>query len=57
MYDVEAVHRLAREDGHDLVVTVGASMGGIATIRHGALIGGADAVVGISSPGVLGLAR
>ncbi len=49
MYDVEAVHRLARADGHDLVVTVGASMGGIATIRHGALIGGADAVVGISS--------
>jgi pimeloyl-ACP methyl ester carboxylesterase len=49
IYDIEAVHQLAREDGHDRIVTVGTSMGGIATIRHGALIGGVDAVVGISS--------
>jgi fermentation-respiration switch protein FrsA (DUF1100 family) len=47
--DVEAVHRLARAEEHTTVVSCGTSMGGIATIRHGALIGGTDAVVGISS--------
>jgi pimeloyl-ACP methyl ester carboxylesterase len=49
VFDVEAVHRLARADGHARVVTCGTSMGGIASIRHGALIGGTEAVVGISS--------
>ncbi len=49
IFDIEAVHQRARADGHDRAVTVGTSMGGIATIRHGALIGGADVVVGISS--------
>ena len=49
IYDIEAVHQRARADGHDRVITVGTSMGGIATIRHGALIGGVDAVIGISS--------
>lgn len=49
MHDIEAVHRLARDDGHARVISCGTSMGGIASIRHGALIGGTDAVVGISS--------
>ena len=48
MFDVQAVHRRARDEGHERVVSVGTSMGAIATIRHGALIGGTDAVVGIS---------
>jgi pimeloyl-ACP methyl ester carboxylesterase len=47
--DVDAVVRLARDDGHDRVVTVGTSMGAIAVIRHAALRGGTDAVVAISS--------
>ena len=51
IFDIEAVHRLARADGHAMVVTCGTSMGGIATIRHGALIGGADAVVAVSPLG------
>ena len=49
IFDVEAVHRLARDAGHATVISCGTSMGGIASIRHGALIGGIDAVVGISS--------
>jgi uncharacterized protein len=49
IYDVDAVYRLARDEGHERVISVGTSMGGIATIRHGALIGGPDAVVGVSS--------
>jgi pimeloyl-ACP methyl ester carboxylesterase len=49
IYDVEAVVAEARDDGHARVVTVGASMGGIAVLRHAALIGGVDAVVSISS--------
>ena len=47
--DVEAVHGLARAGGHRTVISCGTSMGAIATIRHAALIGGTDAVVGISS--------
>jgi pimeloyl-ACP methyl ester carboxylesterase len=47
--DVEAVVQLARGDGHRQVVTVGASMGGIAVLRHAAIMGGVDAVVAISS--------
>jgi pimeloyl-ACP methyl ester carboxylesterase len=49
IHDVEAVHRLARNAGHAVVISCGTSMGGIASIRHGALIGGTEAVVGISS--------
>ena len=49
IHDVEAVVRLARQEGHDRVATSGTSMGGIAVIRHGGLVGGVDAVVGISS--------
>jgi pimeloyl-ACP methyl ester carboxylesterase len=48
--DVDAVVRHARADGPDRVVTVGGSMGGIAVIRHAALLGGIDAVVAISTP-------
>jgi pimeloyl-ACP methyl ester carboxylesterase len=49
IFDVEAGHRLARSHGHATTITCGTSMGGIAAIRHGALIGGVDGVVGISS--------
>ena len=49
IFDLEAVHRLARDAGHVTAISCGTSMGGIASIRHGALIGGTDAVVGISS--------
>jgi pimeloyl-ACP methyl ester carboxylesterase len=47
--DIEAVHRLARDEGHATAISCGTSMGGIAAIRHGASIGGVDAVVAISS--------
>jgi pimeloyl-ACP methyl ester carboxylesterase len=47
--DVEAVIRLVRLDGHERVVTIGTSMGGIAVLRHAALIGDVDMVVAISS--------
>ncbi|MEO8476024.1 MAG: alpha/beta fold hydrolase, partial [Actinomycetota bacterium] len=49
MYDVDAVAGLAREGGHERLVTVGTSMGGISVIRHAALIGPPDLVVAISS--------
>jgi pimeloyl-ACP methyl ester carboxylesterase len=48
--DVEAVVARARADGFERVVTFGASMGGIAVIRHGALVNGVDAVVAVSTP-------
>jgi pimeloyl-ACP methyl ester carboxylesterase len=48
--DVEAVVNRARADGFDRVVTVGGSMGGIAVIRHAALLKGADAVIAVSTP-------
>lgn len=48
--DVEAVVRRARDDGFDRVVTVGGSMGGVAVIRHAALLKGVDAVVAVSTP-------
>lgn len=48
--DIQAVVRQARQDGFDRVVTFGGSMGGIAVIRHAALIGGIDAVVTVSTP-------
>jgi pimeloyl-ACP methyl ester carboxylesterase len=50
VHDVDAVVRLARADGHATVVTAGGSMGGVAAVRHAALIGGVDAVVAISTP-------
>ena len=48
--DVDAVVRLAREDGASRVVTLGGSMGGIAVLRQAALLGGIDAVVAVSTP-------
>src|SRR5256885_3901470 len=48
--DVDAVVRLARRQGHARVITFGGSMGGIAVIRHAALIGGVDGVVSVSAP-------
>lgn len=47
--DVDAVVGLARREGHGTVVTVGTSQGAIAVFRHAGLLGGVDAVVGISS--------
>jgi pimeloyl-ACP methyl ester carboxylesterase len=49
IYDVAAVVALARREGHATVVTVGTSQGGIAVLRHAGILGGVDAVVGISS--------
>jgi pimeloyl-ACP methyl ester carboxylesterase len=49
IHDVEAVVRHARDEGHETVLTLGTSLGAIASIRHGGLIGGVDGVVGISS--------
>jgi len=49
IWDIEAVAQLARARGHACVVTAGTSMGGIAVIRHAALVGGVDEVVAISS--------
>src|SRR5438034_1615513 len=48
--DITAMVELARNDGHDHVATLGASMGGIAVVRHAALVGGVDAVVAVSTP-------
>ena len=50
MLDVDAAVRRARADGFDRVITFGASMGGIAVLRHAALVGGVDAVVAVSTP-------
>jgi pimeloyl-ACP methyl ester carboxylesterase len=50
LLDVDAVLSLARDEGHPRVGTIGASMGGIAVIRHGGLRGGADLVVAVSVP-------
>jgi pimeloyl-ACP methyl ester carboxylesterase len=47
--DVDRVVALARREGHRTVVTAGTSQGGIAVLRHAGLLGGVDAVVGISS--------
>ena len=49
IYDIDAVLQLVRRVGHQRVITVGTSMGGIATIRHAGLLGGSDEVVAISS--------
>ena len=49
IHDVESVVRLTRRVGFERVVTCGTSMGAIAVLRHGGLIGGVDTVVGISS--------
>ncbi len=48
--DVDAAVRVARDQGFKRVTTVGGSMGGVAVIRHAALLGGVDGVVTISTP-------
>jgi pimeloyl-ACP methyl ester carboxylesterase len=50
LLDVDAVVAHARDEGHTRVATIGASMGGIAVVRHGALRGGLDLVVAVSVP-------
>jgi pimeloyl-ACP methyl ester carboxylesterase len=52
--DLDALVRLARREGHDRVVVIGASMGGFVALRHAALVGGVDAVVAISTPATWG---
>src|SRR5437867_4245392 len=52
--DVQAVVEAARQRGFEKVVTVGASLGGIAVLRQAAIFGGVDGVVAISTPAVWG---
>lgn len=49
--DVHAVVVLARAEGHEKVVTIGASMGAISVLREAARFKDVDAVVSVSSPG------
>jgi pimeloyl-ACP methyl ester carboxylesterase len=49
IWDFDAVLQLARREDHATTVTMGNSMGGIAVLRHAALLGGEDVVVSISS--------
>jgi pimeloyl-ACP methyl ester carboxylesterase len=55
MLDLDAVVRLAGERGHEKIVVIGASMGGFVALRHAAELGGADAVIAISTPAVWGV--
>jgi len=55
--DLDAVVRLARQDGHDKTVVIGGSMGGFVALRHAALVGGEDAVVAISTPATWGVSH
>jgi pimeloyl-ACP methyl ester carboxylesterase len=48
--DVDAVVHHARGQGFGRVVTFGGSLGGVAVIRHAALLGGSDGVVAVSTP-------
>jgi alpha-beta hydrolase superfamily lysophospholipase len=48
-HDVAAAVEIARRN-HDRVVLLGASMGGIAVLRHAANVGQVDGVVAVSSP-------
>jgi pimeloyl-ACP methyl ester carboxylesterase len=52
--DLDVVVRRAREDDHEKVVVIGASMGGFVALRHAALMGGVDAVIAVSTPAVWG---
>jgi pimeloyl-ACP methyl ester carboxylesterase len=49
--DLDVVVAYARQLGYRRVATVGFSMGASIVLRHGALIGGVDAVVSVSGPG------
>ena len=43
--------------GREKIVVIGASMGGFVALRHAALLGGADAVIAISTPAIWGMSR
>ena len=47
--DLQAAVQAMRERGYSRIVTCGWSMGGSVVLRHGALIGGVDAVVSVSA--------
>lgn len=49
--DLDVAVSYARQLGYRRVATVGFSMGGSVVLRHGGLLGGADAVVSVSGPG------
>ncbi len=49
IYDVDAVVRLARRDGHEVALSLGASLGAISVLRHAGVLGGSDGVASISS--------
>jgi pimeloyl-ACP methyl ester carboxylesterase len=49
--DLDVAVRYARELGYRRVASVGFSMGASVALRQAALLGGADAVVSVSSPG------
>ena len=55
--DLDAVVRQVRRNAHEKVVVIGASMGGFVALRHAALLGGADAVIAISTPAIWGRTR
>jgi len=57
IYDLEAVVRLAREDGNLALGALGFSMGGVVVIRYGALVGGLQSLVAVSVPADLRTAR
>lgn len=49
--DLDAAIAWARRLGYPRIATVGFSMGGSVVLRHAGLVGGAGAVVSVSSPG------
>jgi fermentation-respiration switch protein FrsA (DUF1100 family) len=51
VWDLDAALAWARKLGYRRVAIVGFSMGGSVVLRHAGLVGGADAVVSVSSPG------
>ena len=55
--DLDAVVRLARQEGNRRVAVVGFSMGGVVAMRYAALHGGLDAVVAVSVPADIATAR
>ncbi|MGI8882397.1 MAG: alpha/beta hydrolase [Jatrophihabitans sp.] len=50
--DLSAAIAFLRGAGYPVVATAGWSMGGSVVLRHAALVGGVDAVVSVSSPGL-----
>ena len=56
-HDLDAVVRLAREEGNRRLAVIGFSMGGVVAMRYAALHGGLDAVIAISVPADIATAR